>query len=534
MPDTVWDYIIVGGGSAGCVLANRLSADPNTRVLLLDAGHKDGAFSLKIPAGMISAIADDRFNWKYPASPDPSRGGVEDLWSAGKAIGGGSAINGMFYIRGHRSDFDRWAQIGCSGWDYESVLPHFRSIERFEGGPDNYRGGAGPQPVTLARYKLDIVDQIVEAAQEVGHPFNEDYNGAHQTGVGYAQASQKRGRRMSSARAFLDPVRKRENLTVIHQAQVGRVEIERGRAVGVRFVHKGQDKQAKSAREVILSAGAMGSPKILMLSGIGPRDVLTENRIEPVHISPDVGRNLMEHPAVYLTAKSTLKSLNSAARPLKLPFVLADWLLRGRGPATSCAAFAQVLCRSNKARLAPDIQLLVTPAVFSYDEKKKKAAVLKHDGISIAALILQPESRGRIVLQSSDPRDMPIIEHQLLGAEADLDAMILAARRAVELLSAPSLEGVVGRLDQGLTPDSSDQEYAEFIRQTAFRGDHASGTCRMGTDENSVLDPSLRVRGVEGLRVADASIMPNITNGNTNAPTLMIAEKAAHMILQDR
>lgn len=533
MENSVWDYIIIGGGSAGCVLANRLSARPDIKVLLLDAGAKDGALSLKIPAGLVSAIGDDRYNWKYPAKPDASRGGTVELWSAGKAIGGGSAINGMFYTRGHRSDFDRWAQAGCTGWDYESVLPHFRSLEAYEGGGDDYRGEAGPQPVTLARHKLPVVDRIVQAACDVGHPFNPDYNGAHQTGVGYAQASQKNGRRMSSATAFLDPVRKRSNLTILHKAHVTRIDFDGGRAVGVSFIQSGRTQQARCKGEIILSAGAMGSPKLLMLSGIGPADILAEHGIRMRHEAPDVGRNLMEHPAVYLTAKSEMKTLNAAAHPLRLPFVLADWLFRGRGPATSCAAVAQILCRRDRAHLAPDIQLLVTPAVFSYDEKKKKASVLPENGVSIAALILQPESRGRIVLSSSDPLLPPIIEHELLAAESDLKGMILAARKAVELLTAPSLSDIIAPLDQRLTPDSSDKAYSDFIRQTAFRGDHASGTCRMGSDAASVLDPSLRVRGVTGLRVADASIMPSITNGNTNAPTLMIAEKAASMILSE-
>lgn len=515
------------------MLANRLSEQADKRVLLLDAGTKDSAFSLNIPAGMISAIGDDRFNWKYPSRPDASRGGMEDLWSAGKSIGGGSAINGMFYIRGHRSDFDRWAQAGCTGWDYASVLPHFRSLEQFEGGADDYRGSSGPQPVTFARYNLPVVDRIVDAAVDIGHPLNDDYNGQHQSGVGYAQASQQNGRRMSSARAFLDPARKRSNLTVLHAAQVTQIEIETGRATAVVYKYKGQDKRAKAAQEIVLSAGAIGSPKLLMLSGIGPAEMLAEHNIPMIHEAPNVGQNLMEHPAVYLTAKSQMKTLNAAAHPLRLPFVLADWLFRGRGPATSCAAVAQILTRSDPARVPPDIQLLVTPAVFSYDEKKKKATVLSENGVSIAALILQPEARGRVLLNSSDPLAPPLIDHELLGAQADVDGLVIAARKAVELLTSPALRDVLGPLDQDLTSDSPDSAYIDFIRQTAFRGDHASGTCRMGGDDASVLDPQLRVRGVNGLRVADASIMPTVTNGNTNAPTLMIGEKAATMILDD-
>lgn len=525
-----WDYIIVGGGSAGCVLANRLSANPKTQVLLLDAGVTNRSLSLKIPAGMMSAIASDKFNWKYPSVPDYSRSGQSDTWSAGKAIGGGSAINGMFYIRGHRSDYDRWAQSGCKGWDYASVLPYFKSLETFEKGKETHRGKTGPQTVTTAAHKIPLVDKVVEAAVTCGHTFNEDYNGQHQTGVGYAQGTQKAGRRYSSADAFLKPAIKRKNLTVLLGAQVKRVILENIHATGVVYRRKGKDHSAHCRNEVILSAGAFGSPKLLMYSGIGPAEMLKEFGINVVLDAPQVGRNLMEHPAVYLRAKTKLPSLNAASHPLRLPFVLANWLFRGKGAASSAAAAAQVLCRSREDLIAPDIQLLLTPAIFSFDAVKNKANVMRESGMSMAVLILQPESRGRIILNSNDPLAPPLIKHELLGKDADIDNLIMALRKAVDIFSASGLSNIIESVDPNLTPNSPQQAYLDYVRQAAFKGDHACGTCRMGNDKDAVLDPELRVRGMAGLRVVDASVMPIIPSGNTNAPTLMIAEKASAMI----
>lgn len=531
MPETIWDYIIVGGGSAGCVVANRLSADPKTRVLLLDAGVGNAAPSLQIPAGIMSAIESDKYNWKYPAAPDASRGGQVESWSAGKAIGGGSAINGMLYIRGHRSDYDRWAQLGCTGWDYDSVLPHFKSVETFEYGANEFRGDSGPQSVTFARHRLPLIDKAVEAAIACGHVYNSDYNGQNQSGVGYAQGSQKAGRRHSSASAFLSPIKRRKNLQVKLGAQATHIMFDGKSAEGVAYKQNGADYTAKCAGEVILCAGAMGSPKILMQSGIGPANMLSELGLDVVVNSKQVGRNLMEHPAVYLKAKTNMPSLNAAAHPLKLPFVMANWLFRRRGPASCGAAAAQVLCRSREGLEAPDIQLLLTPVLFDFDTKKKAAVISRDNGLSIAALILQPEARGHIRLTSPDPVVPPMIHHELLGCEADINGLEIAARKASEIFAQMQRSGLIESLDPDLTPDCSPAAFREYIRASSFRGDHASGTCRMGSDMEAVVDPELRVRGVTGLRVVDASIMPVIPSGNTNAPTLMIAEKASSMIL---
>jgi len=374
---------------------------------------------------------------------------------------------------------------------------------------------------------------VVEAAQACGHPLNPDYNGASQTGVGYAQASHKNGRRFSSASAFLKPVKNRPNLKVILGAHARRLIFENKRAVGVEFQKSGQVKTIACEKEVILSAGAIGSPKLLMLSGIGSQQALSEYEINLIAESPNVGENLMEHPAIYLTATTHIASLNAAAHPLRLPFVLADWLFRGRGPASSCAAVAQIMCRSHSELIAPDIQLLLTPALFDYDLKKKKATVRRQNGLSIAALAMHPDVRGRVRLDSADPMAPPMIEHQLLGEDDDVKTLIVAARKALEILASPELSDVVDTIENGLSPESSDAEIEAYIRMTAFRGDHASGTCRMGNDEGAVVTPDLRVRGVDGLRVVDASIMPMITSGNTNAPTLMIAEKASSLILDE-
>lgn len=528
-----WDFIIIGAGSAGCILANRLSADPSKRVLLLEAGGDDDDLSLRVPAGLISAIFDDRFNWKYPAVADPSRNGLQDRWSGGKCLGGSSSINGMLFIRGAPSDYDHWAQLGCTGWDYSSVLPFFRRIECFEGGSDQYRGGDGLLAVTFPATKPALVDHFIAAAQGCGHPFNPDYNGAEQHGVALAQATIRKGRRASSSQTFLNPVRRRPNLEVRTGAQVSRLMFDGHQVCGVHYVRNGVDEYVRCCGEVILSAGAIGSPKILMLSGVGPKELLQSVGVTPITDSPEVGRNLMEHPAVYISAKASVATFNRAAKWYHLPWVLLEWALFGRGPAAVGTVLAQVLCNSSKNSSAPDLQLLLSLVTFAADEKTGKPVLSKDDGIAIACCLLEPVARGTVRITSADASNPPIVEHMLLRHDADLHRLAEAASRALEILQSPPLKAYIREIECPVTLDAPVAIWNEYLQKSGFRGDHPCGTCRMGGDEQSVVDPRLRVRGIGGLRIVDASIIPVIPKANTNATVLMIAEKAAAMILED-
>ena len=529
----IWDFIVIGAGSAGCVMANRLSADPAKRVLLLEAGGLDNDLRLRIPAGLVSAIFDDRFNWKYPALADPSRNGYQDQWSGGKCLGGSSSINGMLFIRGAPSDYDRWAELGCTGWDYSSVLPYFRQIESFEGGSDHYRGGEGPLAVTFPATKPMLVDEFISTAQECGHPRNPDYNGAEQAGVALAQATIRNGGRDSSSRAFLEAVQQRPNLEVRTSAQVTRLLFDGLRISGVQYVRNGADESAECSGEVILSAGALGSPRILMLSGIGPESLLRSVGVTPVLDSPEVGHNLMEHPAVYISAKVSVPTFNRAARWYRLPWVMLEWALFGRGPAAVGTVLAQVLCRSSKNSGSPDLQLLLSLVTFEINKNTGKPVLSKDDGIAIACCLLDPEARGTVRITSANPADPPIVDHKLFGCDADLSRLAEGAAKALEILQSAPLKEFIRKIECPVAIDAPAEDWNEFLQMSGFRGDHPCGTCRMGGDKLSVVDPRLRVRGIEGLRIVDASIIPIIPKANTNATVMMIAEKAAAMIQED-
>lgn len=529
-----WDYIIIGAGSAGCILANRLSADPSVRVLLLEAGGADNGLSLRIPAGLVSAIFNDKYNWKYPTVPDASRNDIDYTWSGGKALGGSSSINGMLYIRGAAADYDQWAEIGCKGWDYASVLPYFRSLECFEHGEDEYRGGDGPLAVTFPVLQPPLVQSVIDAAKTCGHAYNPDYNGAEPGGVGIAQATIKNGRRHSASKAFLTPIKSRGNLKILTGVHATKILLDGKKACGVAFMRHGKDNSAACRGEVIVSAGAIGSPKLLMLSGIGDSAALTDLGIEVAHASSDVGSNLMEHPGVYVSANTSVPSFNRAARPQNMPFVFLNWLLFGGGPAAVGTTLAQVICRSSAHTRSPDLQLLLTLATFAMKEDGSGIEVAKEDAIAMACCLLQPKGRGRVFLTSSAPMEPPTVDHRLLGEEEDVERLTEAAKKAIEIFAAKPLEGIVSKITCPVALDAPRDEWHDYLRLAAFRGDHPSGTCRMGSDDRAVVDERLRVNGIESLRVVDASIIPIIPSGNTNAPVMMIAEKAAHMIAQDR
>lgn len=523
------DYIIVGGGSAGCVLANRLSADPQRRVVLLEAGGSDWSPVIRIPAGEMMAIMSPKYNWQYMAEPDASRGGRADMWPAGRVLGGGSSINGMMYVRGNRFDYDQWASLGATGWDYDGVLPYFNRAERNENGGSAFRGGDGPLWVSNSRITNPLTAAFIAAGQEAGIPYNPDVNGEEQEGIGPVQATQKNGWRHSSARAYLHPVRNRPNLKIITGAEVTRILIEDRRAVGVEFRRGNNVEQLRTSGEVILSAGAIASPKILMLSGIGPAGHLAEMGIAPVLDLPGVGQNLQEHPGVMMSEHVSIPTLNMEIGPLKMVRHGLDFILRGRGPGTAAIGHAVAFVRISEDAPAPEVQISYTPIAYEFNEKG--LSLYRRAAIGIAVNVCRPESRGTLTLRSPHSGDQPVISHELLGSDKDMKLMVEGCRLTRRILESPSF----ARYSEGerLPGDAvqSDDEWESFIRRDAFLMYHPVGTCKMGNDPMAVVDPELRVRGVEGLRVADASIMPVVPSANTNAPAIMVGEKASDIIL---
>ena len=524
----MYDYIIVGAGSAGCVLANRLSADPACKVLLIEAGPRDTNPFIHMPAGIARLVNNRRLNWSYDTEPEPALGNRRLWWPRGKVLGGSSAINAMCYIRGVAGDYDRWADAGAEGWQWDNVLPYFIGSECNTRGGDSLHGADGPLHVSDLRHVNPLSHAFIAAGQQAGWPLNHDFNGAVQEGIGLYQVTQKEGARCSSAAAYLTPVLERPNLEVVTGALVERVSITNGRANGVDYRTGARRVQARTGGEVLLCAGAVNSPQLLMLSGIGPAAQLQRHGIAVVLDQPGVGTNLQDHLDI-CTLYHTIPGVSyDRANELKIAF---DYFLRGhRGAGTSNVAEAGGFVRS---RFAPDeradIQFHFVPAMLDNHSRNR----LKGDGYTLHACYLHPRSRGHLELASADPAQPPrIFANYLSDAEGfDLRMMVEAAKLSRDILRQPAFERWRRAPIHPAREDLDDAALEAFVRAKAETIYHPAGTCRMGNDAAAVVDPQLRVNGIDGLRVVDASVMPTLVTGNTNAPTIMIAERTARMIL---
>jgi choline dehydrogenase len=519
-----FDVVVVGAGSAGCALAGRLSEDPTLRVLLLEAGGSDDVLEVQIPAGLYKTWRT-RLDWNYTTEPQPGLGGRKLFWPRGKLLGGSSSINAMIYIRGARADYDEWAELtGDKSWSYEHVLPLFRRMEDNARGADRFHGVGGPLRVEDLRSPHPWTRAVVQSAVAAGYPRNDDFNGETQEGVGQYQVTQKRGRRWSSAAAYLHPAERRPNLTVRTGALTTRVLVENGRATGVEYRAGGRVHTVRATREVVLSGGAINSPQLLMLSGIGPADHLREVGVDVVHDLPGVGGGLQDHPLVPIVYDvRSGKSLRLAETPLNM----AKWKAAGRGPLTSNLAEAGLFTRSSPELAEPDLQYHFLPVKFW------KQAEIDPDveAFSTLAVLVHVHSRGSVRLRSADPSWSPVIDAGYLTDERDLEALVTGVEKARDIASVGPLASVLAaEWSPGGTVQGRDALRAS-VRDTLESLYHPVSSCRMGTDDKAVVDAQLRVRGIENLRVADASVMPTLVRGNTNAPTIMIAERAADLIL---
>ncbi|MFN3210877.1 MAG: GMC family oxidoreductase [Roseovarius sp.] len=527
------DYVIVGAGSAGCVIANRLSKDPNTRVTLLEAGPPDRNPWIHIPVGYFKTMHNPTVDWCYKTEPDPGLNGRAIDWPRGKVLGGSSSLNGLLYVRGQPQDYDRWRQMGNPGWGWDDVLPLFKRAENNERGADAFHGDAGPLSVSNMRIQRPICDAWVAAAQTAGYPFNPDYNGEDQEGVGYFQLTTRNGRRCSAAVAYLRPIRDRRNLKVVTHAQVTRVLMDGKRVTGVEYRDKrGQLQTIGANREVILSGGAINSPQILMLSGLGDPEHLKENGIDPRHALPGVGRNLQDHLQARLVFKCNEPTLNDEVRSLFSQARIAlKYALFRAGPMTMAASLATGFLKTRPDVETPDIQFHVQP--WSADSPGE--GVHPFSAFTMSVCQLRPESRGEIRLDGPDPTTYPRIHPHYLSTDLDCRTLtegVKIARRIARHapLSTKIAEEFRPTAELDMDDDAATLDWARNHSVSIY---HPTGTCKMGDDANAVVDARLRVHGVSGLRVADCSIMPEIVSGNTNAPAIMIGEKCADLVLED-
>jgi len=526
-----FDYIVIGAGSAGCPIANRLSADPKTRVLLLEAGPKDRSPWIHVPIGYYRTITS-KLSWGYHTDEDARTGGRQHLWPRGKVLGGSSSINGLLYLRGQKEDYDHWRQLGNDGWGYDDVLPFFRKAENQERGEDDYHGVGGPLGVSDIRDKRLICDAFIEAAQQAGLPRNDDFNGATQEGVGHFQTTIWRARRCSAAVAYLKPARRRPNLTIETGALVQRLQFDADKRVtGVDYRQNGADRHAAVTGEVVISGGAINSPQLLQLSGIGPGEHLQAHGLDVVHDSPGVGQDLQDHyQARMIYELNQPLSVNDDVKGLfgKIRTGLRYALFK-EGPMTFGAGHVGVFMKALPESATPDAQVHFIP----FSAVKLGGTLHPFSGITASVCQLRPESRGEVMIESADPARHPRITPNYLATDYDRRIMVEGLKKLRTITRSPAFAQYVTReRDPGDSVDT-DHGLLDFVRNTGTTIFHPTSSCRMGTDPRAVVDARLRVHGVRGVRVADCSVMPTVPSGNTNAPAIMVGEKCAHMMRED-
>ena len=526
-----FDYVIVGAGSAGCVLANRLSADGRHSVLLLEAGPKDSNLWIHVPLGYGKLFKEKTVNWMYQTEPEPGLNGRQVFQPRGKVLGGSSSINGLLYVRGQHEDYDRWRQHGNTGWGFDDVLPYFKKAEDQQRGADDYHGAGGPLPVSDMLHADPLSGAFIKAAVEAGIPDNPDFNGATQEGAGWFQTTTRNGRRASTARSYLRPAKGRRNLHIETAALAQRILFEGRRAAGVEYRQNGALRTVRARKEILISSGAYNSPQLLQLSGVGPADLLKSHGIDVVLDAPGVGNDLQDHMQVRIVMRCSQPiTLNDIVNhPGRRIMAGARYAAFRKGPLTIAAGTSGAFFKTDPRLASPDVQIHFLP--FSTDKMGEK--LHPYSAFSASVCQVRPESRGTLRIKSADPMAAPEIRINYLATETDRTVNVEGLKILRRILAAPALKPyVVEESDPGAKV-VSDEDLLAFCRQRGSTVYHPTSTCRMGNDPLAVVDQRLRLRGIEGLRVVDASVMPDLVSGNTNAPVIMIAEKASDMILQD-